>query len=197
MTVRLATVDDVPELVDVLARAFANDPFVGWLVRGDARRPAGFARFFDVALRRLTMPFGEVYTNDARSGAALWTPPGQWRMGLAREIRMMRDFAAISSWSRLIEVQLGTRPILAAHPREPHHYLFVLGVDPSVQGRGVGRELMRPILDICDRDAVSAYLETATERNHGFYQNLGFAVTGEHQIKRGPKVWFMRRDQKL
>ena len=46
-----------------------------------------------------------------------------------------------------------------------------------------------------DRDALPAYLETATERNLGFYQSLGFRVTGEHQIKRGPKVWFMLRRQ--
>jgi GNAT superfamily N-acetyltransferase len=114
-------------------------------------------------------------------------------MGLAREIWMVRDFAAVCGWSRLIHVQLATRPIVAAHPREPHHYLFLLGVDPSMQGRGVGRTLIGPILERCDRDSLPAYLETATERNIPFYQSLGFVVTGEHHIEDGPLMRFMRR----
>jgi ribosomal protein S18 acetylase RimI-like enzyme len=114
-------------------------------------------------------------------------------MSLAKEIWMMRDFAAICGWSRLIHLQSATRPLIAAHPREPHHYLFVLGVDPSAQGRGLGRQLITPILEVCDRDHLPAYLETATERNLGFYQSLGFAITGEHQVTGGPLVWFMWR----
>jgi len=124
MAVRLATLDDVPALVPVLARAFATDPFVSWLVRTGPRRDAGFARFFELALRHLTIPYGEVYINDDCSGVAAWTPPGKWHIGLARQLRFVRHFAAISGWSRLVEVQLATAPLLKAHPRVPHHYLF-------------------------------------------------------------------------
>jgi ribosomal protein S18 acetylase RimI-like enzyme len=193
MAVRLATLDDVPALVPVLARAFAADPFVSWLVRTDAHRDNGFARFFELALRHLTIPFGEVYTNDECSGAAAWTPPGKWHIGLARQLRFVRHFAAISGWSRLVEVQLATAPLLKAHPRVPHHYLFVLGVDPEAQAKGIGRELLAPMLAICDRDNVPAYLETAAERNLGYYESFGFTVTGEHVIKAGPTIWFMSR----
>jgi ribosomal protein S18 acetylase RimI-like enzyme len=193
MTARIAELADIPALVPVLARAFAEDPFISWLVRRDARRAAGFERFFELALRHLAIPFGEVYTNDALTGAALWVPPGKWHMGLAKEIRLVHHFAAICGWSRLVGVQLATRPIVKAHPREPHHYLLVVGVDPSVQGKGVGRELLAPMLAICDRDQLPAYLETATERNLGYYQSLGFTITGEHAIEGGPTMWFMWR----
>jgi ribosomal protein S18 acetylase RimI-like enzyme len=193
MTARLAEPADVPALVGVLARAFDADPFVSWLVRSDAHRAAGYARFFELGLRALTMPYGEVYTNDACTGAAAWTPPGRWRMNLARQAWHVRHWAAICGWSRMLACQRATAPIVAAHPHEPHHYLFLLGVDPSAQGRGVGRELLAPILATCDRDKLPAYLETATERNLGFYQSLGFAVRGEHQIAAGPLVWMMWR----
>ena len=193
MDVRIAELADVPALVPVLARAFADDPFICWLVRTDAKREAGFARFFELALRHLSIPFGEVYTNDEHSGAALWVPPNKWHMGLAKEILLLRHFAAICGWSRLVGVQLATVPMAKAHPTEPHHYLMVVGVDPEVQGKGVGRALLSPMLATCDRDRLPAYLETATERNLGYYQNLGFAITGEHAIKNGPKMWFMTR----
>ncbi|MEP6859025.1 MAG: GNAT family N-acetyltransferase [Deltaproteobacteria bacterium] len=193
MAARIAELADIPALVPVLARAFADDPFISWLVRTDAHRDAGFARFFELALRHLAIPFGEVYTNDERSGAALWVPPDKWRMGLAKQTRLVGHFAAICGWSRLAGVQLATRPMIKAHPREPHHYLLVVGVDPGVQGKGVGRELLAPMLALCDREQLPAYLETATERNLGLYQSLGFTVTGEHTIKNGPTMWFMWR----
>jgi GNAT superfamily N-acetyltransferase len=167
---------------------------VSWLVRTGPHRDAGYARFFELALRHLTIPHGEVYTNDDCTGAAAWTPPDKWHMGLARELWLVRHFAAVCSWSRLIKVQLATAPIMKAHPRVPHHYLFVLGVDPAAQGKGVGRDLLAPMLAICDRDRLPAYLETANERNLGFYQSVGFTVTGEHTIPNGPKLWFMLRE---
>jgi ribosomal protein S18 acetylase RimI-like enzyme len=193
MAVRVAEPSDVPALIPMLARAFANDPFISWFVRADARRDAGFARFFELALRHLTMPFGEVYTNDDLTGAAAWTPPGKWHMSLPKELLLVRHFAAICGWKRLLRVQLAMTPVVKAHPREPHHYLFVLGVDPAAQGRGVGRELIAPILAVCDRESLPAYLETSAERNLAFYRSLGFEVTGEHTIKHGPTIWFMWR----
>jgi len=193
MAVRIAQLDDVPALVPVLARAFANDPFVSWFVRSDARRDAGFARFFELALRHLTIPHGGVYMTEDGTGAAAWAPPGTWHMGIAKELLLVRHFAAICGWSRLVHVQLATRPLVRAHPREPHHYLMVVGVDPGAQGKGVGRELLAPTLALCDRDRMPAYLETATERNLGYYQSLGFAVTGEYAIEAGPTMWFMWR----
>jgi ribosomal protein S18 acetylase RimI-like enzyme len=191
---RLATLDDVDALVPVLARAFATDPFVGWLVRGDKHRDAGFARFFQLSLRVLAMPHGQVFTNDERSGAALWVPPGKWKMGLLREIWLARHWSAICGWKRLLGVQLATAPLIAAHPKQPHHYLYVLGVDTAMQGKGLGRTLLAPMIERCDREHMPAYLETATERNLGFYQNLGFRITGDITVKRGPRVWLMWRE---
>jgi ribosomal protein S18 acetylase RimI-like enzyme len=194
MGIRLATADDVPALIPVLARAFATDPFVGWLVRADARRDAGFARCFALSLRVLALPHNQVFTTDDCSGAALWIPPGKWKMGLARELWQVRHWAAICGWKRMLSVQLATAPLIAAHPRTPHHYLYVLGVDTAVQGKGLGRTLLAPMLERCDREHMPAYLETATERNLGFYKNLGFAITGEIAVKRGPRVWLMWRE---
>jgi hypothetical protein len=98
MAVRIAQLDDVPALVPVLARAFAHDPFVSWLVRTDARRDDGFARFFELALRHLTIPHGAVYMTEDCTGAAAWTPPGKWHMGIAKELWLVRHFAAICGW---------------------------------------------------------------------------------------------------
>ena len=58
----------------------------------------------------------------------------------------------------------------------PHWYLGVIGVDPSVQGSGVGRALIEHVVARADAAGVPCYLETAQPRNVQFYVNRGFKV---------------------
>ena len=77
---------------------------------------------------------------------------------------------------------------------EPHWYLMILGVDPPHQGRGVGGELMQPVLAQCDRDGLPAYLETQKARNVPFYRKHGFEVLRETEAPSGgPHWWLMKR----
>lgn len=191
--VRKATRDDVDSLVPVLARAFADDPFTVWFLRRDGAERAA-ERWFRMNLERLALPYDQVYTTADRSGAALWVPPGRWKMGLWEQLKYGPTFAAIVKWTRLFEVMRGTKEILDFHPHEPHHYLAVLGVDPPAQGRGVGPALIAPMLARCDREAIGAYLETSKPENVRFYQRFGFRVTREVRIPDGPLVWLMWRD---
>ena len=81
-----------------------------------------------------------------------------------------------------------------AHPHEPHWYLAVLGVDPSMQGRGLGRALLEPVLDRCDEQFEPAYLETQKPDNLPFYERFGFRVVGEVSVAGSPTMWRMWRD---
>jgi ribosomal protein S18 acetylase RimI-like enzyme len=87
----------------------------------------------------------------------------------------------------------GTRAVSAAHPHVPHWYLIHVGVDPAAQGRGLGARLLAPTLERCDREGTPAYLETARAANLPFYRRLGFEVTAESEIIRGPTIWSMWR----
>jgi len=78
-------------------------------------------------------------------------------------------------------------------PAQPFWYLHVLGCDPDEQGRGFGAAMVRAGLSRA-AGRLPCYLETATERNLGFYAALGFRVTGEWQAARsGPRFWSMLR----
>src|SRR5208282_2975696 len=48
--------------------------------------------------------------------------------------------------------------------------------EPARQRRGLGGELMRPILERADRDNLACYLETENQRNVPFYLKQGFEV---------------------
>jgi ribosomal protein S18 acetylase RimI-like enzyme len=80
-----------------------------------------------------------------------------------------------------------------AHPKEPHWYLPMIGVDPKAQGQGLGGELMRHALARCDREKALAYLETANPRNIPLYRRFGFEVMDEIQVGAAPRMTPMVR----
>jgi hypothetical protein len=49
------------------------------------------------------------------------------------------------------------------------------------------------VLEICDRGAMPAYLETAKDINVPFYEKHGFKIVDETDLPDGPKVWLMKR----
>ena len=123
-------------------------------------------------------------------GAALWAPPDAWA---APPGELLRGIRALTPHRALITVY-GLGDIERVHPRQTHFYLSVLGVEPGRQGQGVGSRLIGPGLEMCDREGVPAYLETAKARNVTFYERHGFRVTDERRLPRGPKVWLMWRE---
>lgn len=198
--IRTATEQDAPQLAKVLARAFADDNMIDWLAgpRGmepDTRRNARSAVLFEAYLRLLALPHGMTHTTHELTGAALWSPPNQWRLGVLAQARMTPAFFAVTGWSRLTTRFIGAQKVLAAHPEEPHYYLQVLGVDPDAQGRGWGSQLLRKGLQTADAAGMPCYLETMNESNLAFYEHHAFRVSGELRLPfTGHRVWLMWRD---
>src|SRR5206468_9257525 len=86
--IRKATTQDRPELAAMLARAFDDDPVWSWLFPWDDRRPQILAAFFEVAIR-MYLRHDEVEQYGDGLGAALWAPPGKWRVGPLDMMRSM------------------------------------------------------------------------------------------------------------
>jgi GNAT superfamily N-acetyltransferase len=192
-TVRFLVAGDVVPVAAMLARAFDDDPLFQAMLPEPAHRRPALRALFEEWTRRLHLPHACSFTTDDHAGAALWSPPGHWSMGLGMLARLA---------PRMLRA-LGTRTIpalrvLAAvdgpHPRKPHNYLRVLGCDPARQGQGVGAALLRPMLERCDARREPAYLESSNERNLTFYRRHGFEVTGEVVTHLGPKAWPMWRE---
>jgi len=81
------------------------------------------------------------------------------------------------------------------HPREAHFYLWVLGVEPALQGRGVGSALLRAFCARADAARALAYLETDRHESVLLYQRHGFEVAQEVTIPAlgDLRAWMMRR----
>ena len=179
--IRHAVRTDLDALADVLADAFFDDPMMHWIYPDAEARPKHLPEFMRSGLD-IGFPHGHVYATGADEGAAVWAPP---------DVDLFDD-ATIASFFGLLGEQIGARAedvgngllqINEHHPHdEPHFYLFILGTQRAQQGNGLGSNLMREVLDKCDRQGLGAYLESSNGRNVPFYERHGFKVIAEVQL---------------
>ena len=193
-SVRPATSEEIPRMADVLARAFFDDPAFSWVLREDADRMRVLVRGFELFLRRVWLEQEHTYTTKSVAGVAAWELPDRWKLGVGRQLgllpAMLRVFGRHSP-----RVLRAIAMLEASHPREPHHYLAFIGVDPDWQGRGLGGALLAAVLERCDRERMPAFLEASRARNRDLYERHGFAVTEEFRLGRGaPPQWRMWRE---
>ena len=80
------------------------------------------------------------------------------------------------------------------HPLQPHWYILVLGAHPDHQGKGLGGELLKPILQKADEENVAVYLECSNPKSLDFYDKHGFRVMEEIiPIYACPPIWRLIR----
>ncbi len=180
-------------VLDVLGRAFFDDPIAVYVYPKDAHRRARYGRFMGLAIDAFEGE-GQVLTNDAVQSAAIWQAPieGSRKTGLFKQLRLMTRLIGLTRGGFFRAARLAEL-MSTHHLTEPHWYLAVLGTDPEAQGKGLGSAVMQPVLDRCDRTGVPAYLESSKESNLPFYQKHGFEVVDELKIPGGPSMWPMVR----
>lgn len=183
---RKATAVDLPEVADTLAVAFYDDPVMMWIIDDGARRRQLAPGFFG-AIAESYLAYDETYAVNDGVSAAVWAPPAA---DDDEELPAVLG-EAVEEYAEWLFELLGLME--EKHPAEEHYYLFLLGTKPEWQGRGLGSSLMAPVLEICDRDRVAAYLEATTERNKQLYLRHGFEVTDELKLPDGPTMWPMWR----
>jgi GNAT superfamily N-acetyltransferase len=145
------------------------------------------------------LPFGEVWAafdGDVVVGTAGWLPEGAYPPTRWRAARQL-----VASWPALLTQHTfrdGLRYLTETeklHPKVPHWYLAVIGVEPTRQGKGLGGKLLDVVLDRLDATRMPAYLETSTTGNVAWYRHHGFEV--QHEVRpatAGPPVWTMWRE---
>ncbi|TDD85745.1 GNAT family N-acetyltransferase [Actinomadura darangshiensis] len=198
--VRTAADADAEAIAAVLGRAFDDDPVWRWLLPDDASRVRRMTGLFGILLRRVHLRHAATEAagrggGAATEAAALWDPPGHWRVPARLQATQALPLLRITG-TRTPAVLRTLGEIEKHHPPEPHWYLAVLGTDPPAQGNGLGGALLRSRLGRCDDAGLPAYLESSKERNVPYYERFGFRVTRELALpgKGCPPVWLMWRE---
>ncbi|MCI2418275.1 GNAT family N-acetyltransferase [Saccharopolyspora sp. K220] len=176
-----------------LLRAFRDDAFAQWLLPERSHRHHVYREWFTMVLAHAET-VGQVITGPDESAVQVWLP------GRTGPPAMLDDLAT----ERLLELagprvdrfhafgSLSTE----RHPHEPHQYLALIGVDPTVQGTGIGTRELGETLGRWDADGLPSYLEASSARSRKLYQRLGFRdlgapITLPHN---GPDLYPMWRD---
>lgn len=191
--------NDIEWATDLMVEVFLNEPPFTQIFQGLRRETQ--VRYFMRSTCTYALLFGECYTTPAREGVALWLTPGKTAMTLGRMYRagmLIAPFRmGLSAFGRFRGFAQLTDDLHKKSAPMPHYYLFMLGVSPTVQGKGIGGHLLESMLGRIDREQMPAYLETQNERNVGFYRRCGFEVAAEEPFPNleGVRNWGMLRKE--
>ena len=78
-------------------------------------------------------------------------------------------------------------------PDEPHSHLGPIGVEPELQGRGIGSLILSEYTRRLDAGGEDSYLETDKPENVALYSRFGFEIVDESEMY-GVHNWFMWRE---
>jgi ribosomal-protein-alanine N-acetyltransferase len=89
-----------------------------------------------------------------------------------------------------------------ARPPQAEAEIHTMAVDPMHQGRGIGRLLLRALLDVADAQLAVVFLEVRTDSlpAKALYESEGFTVVGlrrRYYRPSGADAHTMRRDARL
>ncbi|HJJ30976.1 MAG TPA: GNAT family N-acetyltransferase [Methanocorpusculum sp.] len=194
----LVTEEYLDKAVDTLARSFVHYPYPGGAVSGDERQEKVLSIMYALELKRVSS-FGEIVCDSSEcKGTAVWCRMGNLNEGadVLKQIRALFSCMTIPEMIKTIRRCMSIeRERARLHLSDDTVYLYILGVAPECQGKGIGSALVREKLAECDREGCRVYLETNTEHNVGYYGSFGFSLVKKIVEEHGAfTTWYMIRE---
>lgn len=191
-------------IASALYVALTEDPFYITLEQKAAIDPEtakkAMLKYMDYSMKE-ARSHGKLYlTKDLTHGACLWSKPVDKALGLQitkDKKQFLLDHLgreSLDTYCQIVDfMSEKSRQVVS----DKFWYLSILGISPDHQGKGLGLELMLPVLDLTDKIGTATYLETFTPKNFGFYKRLGFfEAKTVHEPVTGADYAIMIRDAK-
>lgn len=179
---------DEGRVLATLTLSFAADPVERWMYP----EPSDYLQHFPGFLAAFG---GPAFDNDgvwqtADYGAvSMWLPPDT----IDDADPILTSLSSTLAKEKLVDTLAVLDQMVASHPTYPHWYLPWLGVDPALQGRGLGGQLLRHGLALVDDSQLPAYLETPNPRTVPLYERHGFETVGVAAAGECPPITMMLR----
>ncbi|MGP4006276.1 GNAT family N-acetyltransferase [Streptomyces sp. 4N124] len=195
VAIRTAGEGDRDLVVRLLDEAFQDDPVSSWIFPGATYRRTTHSKLM-AAFTDVVLAEGRIDVTEDGTACALWlsVPAADPADAHADDGEAAQVREAVDPDNERVE--LIARLTAEIHPSDrAHAYLWMIGVAPGHQGKGLGTGLIAATLDRCDREGLPAYLEASNARSRGLYERLGFEFTGRAlDLPDGPRMWPMWRE---
>lgn len=167
---------EIPLAANILARGFFDDPMFSFIFLEPKNRLDALAAFFQVFLAD-TVRRGEVLIAPNENGAIAWYPSNvrvfndDFDEVSAELAQVAITFGGLSAAERFEQiVSLGEK----FEPQQAHCEIMLIALVPEARGKGIGRDLLFPVLNHANEQQVGCYLISSNPRNISFYEGQGF-----------------------
>lgn len=177
IAIRAIDRDESNIAIELLIRAFQEDPTCGFLFHNTSPKYFGRMRAFFEAGNRDHFAAGQpvlgMFSGSNLIGVVYFQNPGaeftSWAV-----LRWLALTKELGCAYRLLKYVLSVKR--RAAPLGKHCTVVLIGVDPDHQGQGYGSTLMRRVHDLCRQspDCSGVLLDTGNPRNIRFYEDLGY-----------------------
>lgn len=158
---------------------FVADPATRWVWPNPQKYHSHFSSFAK-AIGGKAFAYESSHYIGNYAGAALWRPPNAHPdvEQLTTLLLSIGSDDAMNDGPKVFE-KMGSY-----HPKEPHWYFPLLGVDPLHQGKGLGSALLQHTLAVCDIKTISLPISNhQTRRTFHFTNGMDLdclAQSGKH-----------------
>jgi ribosomal protein S18 acetylase RimI-like enzyme len=171
---RIAALADVDRIKNILLVSFRNDPHVTWLLE-ESKNKLKLKVLIDYIVHQ-TLQRGEIYLSDDNNAVALWDFERHESMSfhyIWRNVAFLIQIG-IKSVVRIVKSETQVHKHFGKYPRYCH--LYMIGVLPEEQGKGLASALMNPMIQRMKEESIPVFLETANLRNVDMYKKKGFKI---------------------
>ena len=186
-----ATYSDKALVVDILAKSFADNRSVNYIIKQDRKKISRLKRLMEYSFDTC-FTYGEIILSDDRKGCALIIFPEKKKITLKSILLDVKLIISSTGISNALKAMQRESAIMKVQPKELIYYLWFIGVDTTEQNKGIGTRLMQEIIDHSIALKKIICLETSTTKNIPWYQQFGFTIYNELDF--GYRLYCLKKD---
>ena len=176
---------DVKYVSKLFERAFFNWSVAVAIQPDEEIRRTKAQYFYAIPIRHM-IKYGEAYASSPkREGVVMWVHSdfkevSTWQMIKFGALKAVYKLGAetMKKAENFIEFADKTQAVLI---EEPHYHLTWLAVEPELQKKGIGTELMHAVLKKFSQENMKCFLDTQDKENVDYYKRFGFRLIKECQ----------------
>ncbi len=177
------------EALPGMVRAFMDDPLYRWLLPDRGQRREALAAIFVLTLERAAQ-VGQVDLDPSGRAVAAWTAPDRQLLDDPAPFVAILDRWAPDNRDAALAGSAATDAATPPGARTLH----LLAVDPDVQGRGIGSDLLAARLAAATEAGEQVALSTSNPDNLDFYRRFGFERVARVPVAQdGPTMYVLTR----